>query len=161
MRTGHVSGEQGKIAGYRGSDGSTGFVGRDENNLYAGKDGNVYRRNEEGWQKYDGGDWSPVEKSIDRDAAKQRYEGRSSQLSSTDMQQARQQWEGRSSDRSNRSSSYDRSSTYNQLNRDYSNRYQGQRNYDRTQSWRSSGGYNRSSFSSGSFSRGSYGGRRR
>ncbi len=158
VRTGHASGEQGKIAGYRGSDGSSGFVGRDENNnLYAGKDGNVYKRDESGWQQYNGGDWNSVDNPIDRDQAKQKFESRSGDLSTTDRAQARQQAIG-SSDRSSRTSGYDRG-TYDQLNRDYSNRSQGQRNYDRTQSWNSSGGYNRGSYGGGSFSRGSYGGR--
>jgi hypothetical protein len=68
VRTAHYSDSRGTIAGYKTSEGTRGFVGRDENNLYAGRDGNVYRRDEEGWQKYDNGDWNEVQRPEGGDA---------------------------------------------------------------------------------------------
>jgi hypothetical protein len=47
----------------RGRGGETVRVGRDaDNNLYAGKDGNVYRKEaESGWSRYDDGGWKAAE----------------------------------------------------------------------------------------------------
>jgi hypothetical protein len=43
--------------------GESGFVAAGQDNMYAGKDGNVYRRDESGnWSKYDNGAWNGVQK---------------------------------------------------------------------------------------------------
>lgn len=43
------------------SGGNSGFATRRDGNIYAGRDGNVYRNTGDGWQKHDsGGGWSPV-----------------------------------------------------------------------------------------------------
>ncbi len=49
-------------AGVRGADGnSAGVVTTASGDIYAGSDGNVYRKADDGWQKYDSGAWSAVE----------------------------------------------------------------------------------------------------
>jgi hypothetical protein len=40
--------------------GERGFVGTKGGDMYAGRDGDVYRRNENGWQKYGDGGWNSV-----------------------------------------------------------------------------------------------------
>jgi len=74
VRGGYYSDSRGTIAGAEGSgggkilagsnnEGDRGFVGKSQNgDIYAGKDGNVYRKNEDGWQKYENGSWNGVEK---------------------------------------------------------------------------------------------------
>lgn len=48
----------------------TGHV-KTANNLYAGVDGNVYKRDANGnWSKWDSGGWQPVEKSVDKSGRK-------------------------------------------------------------------------------------------
>lgn len=72
VQTAHRSNANGSIAGGRTSaggaavggvgPGGSGFVARDQNNnVYAGKDGNVYKKDSSGnWQKYGNGGWSGV-----------------------------------------------------------------------------------------------------
>ena len=51
-------GDQGGMISRRGPDGS-GFVGTRGDNVYAGRDGNVYRRDANGnWQKWENGGWN-------------------------------------------------------------------------------------------------------
>jgi hypothetical protein len=51
----------GSATGIRGDQGS-GFVGQKGDDVYAGRDGNVYRKNEDGWQQWDKGQgWNDVE----------------------------------------------------------------------------------------------------
>ena len=76
-RAGHVTTDQGTVAHYRTSEGGSGTIisGKDgrggvvktgDDTVYAGKDGNVYKRNPDGgWSKYDDGNWTPVEGSAD------------------------------------------------------------------------------------------------
>lgn len=74
VRTGHVTTDQGTVTKYKTSEGGSGkFISgpegkagvvRTDNNLYAGKDGNVYKRDTNGnWSKYDDGNWNPVDKT--------------------------------------------------------------------------------------------------
>src|SRR6185503_20127311 len=52
-------GEQGGMINRRGQ----GFVGKQGDNVYAGRDGNAYRRDASGnWSKFDNGQWNPVQK---------------------------------------------------------------------------------------------------
>jgi hypothetical protein len=54
--------DEGAAISRKGQDGR-GFVGKGNDNVYAGKDGSVYRRNENGqWQKWDQGSWNQVER---------------------------------------------------------------------------------------------------
>src|SRR6202020_1481053 len=51
-------------AGVSGANGNSGFVAKDanNNNVYAGADGNVYKKDSSGnWSKYDDGNWTPVD----------------------------------------------------------------------------------------------------
>jgi hypothetical protein len=53
-------------AGFSGAGGNSGFVAKDanNNNVYAGADGNVYKKDSSGnWSKYDNGSWTPVDPS--------------------------------------------------------------------------------------------------
>jgi hypothetical protein len=51
----------GAAVGWNTSSGNRGFAGQTANSdLYAGRDGNVYRKTDNGWEKYDGGSWTPV-----------------------------------------------------------------------------------------------------
>ncbi len=53
-------------AGVSGANGNSGFVAKDanNNNVYAGVDGNVYKKDSSGnWSKYDNGGWTPVDPS--------------------------------------------------------------------------------------------------
>jgi hypothetical protein len=50
-------------AGFSGAGGNSGFVAKDanNNNVYAGADGNVYKKSPDGtWSKWDNGNWTPV-----------------------------------------------------------------------------------------------------
>jgi hypothetical protein len=62
VKSGHYRGQEGGGMRYRTSDGNSGFVGKKGDDLYAGKDGNVYRRSDSGWQSYDNGSWSNVDR---------------------------------------------------------------------------------------------------
>jgi len=51
-------------AGVSGKNGNSGFVAKDanNNNVYAGADGNVYKKDSDGnWSKWDNGSWDPVD----------------------------------------------------------------------------------------------------
>jgi len=51
-------------AGVSGANGNSGFVAKDanNNNVYAGADGNVYKKDSNGnWSKWDSGSWTPVD----------------------------------------------------------------------------------------------------
>ncbi len=61
-------------AGFSGANGNNGFVAKDanNNNVYAGADGNVYKKDSNGnWSKYDNGNWTPVDPSTGAAQAKQ------------------------------------------------------------------------------------------
>jgi hypothetical protein len=61
VKGGYASTGQGTVGGIRTSEG--GSVIKGQNNTYVGKDGNVYRKNESGWQKYENGAWSSADRS--------------------------------------------------------------------------------------------------
>jgi hypothetical protein len=70
LSTKSVRGEQGTLVGYETGAGEQGVIGRsDEGDFYAGKDGQVYKRDEDGWHQNDGGGgWNPVEVPDERAA---------------------------------------------------------------------------------------------
>ncbi len=118
-------------------------MGRDENNLYAGRDGNVYRRNEEGWQKYDeGGNWNPVEDAPSREELRKGLESKAAErgYSRSDLEaragDLRERGSGSASDRNQRRQ-YDRS-TLDQLNRDSMSRNRGSQRVDGYRDWQGS-----------------------
>lgn len=60
-------------AGVSGANGNSGFVAKDanNNNVYAGADGNVYKKDSNGdWSKWDDGSWTPVDPSTAEAQAK-------------------------------------------------------------------------------------------
>jgi hypothetical protein len=120
----------------RQTDQGTTRIGRTEGgDVYAGHDGNVYRKQGDSWQKYDDGGWSDVTRpeptQAQRDAAKQRATDAGAQArdrATTPSATTRQ------SDRS----------TIDQLNRDYQARSAGTQRTTDYGSYRSSGGSTRS-----------------
>ena len=69
--------EQGRITNIETDQGESATIARDANggDLYAARDGNVYRRSEDGWSQHDGTDWQSVE--IPPDQAQRLEQGRS------------------------------------------------------------------------------------
>jgi hypothetical protein len=63
--------DDGGIVSRNGPNGS-GFVAAGEEGVYAGRDGNVYRRGEDGWQKYENGAWGSVERPGAADGTRER-----------------------------------------------------------------------------------------
>jgi len=53
--------DQGTVGGIKTSEG--GSVIKGQNNTYVGKDGNVYRKSDSGWQKYENGSWTSPDRS--------------------------------------------------------------------------------------------------
>ena len=67
-RTEFETSEGGKGVSQRGDD-SNSFIGQSgSGDVYAGKDGNVYRRDESGWQQHGEDGWAPVEVPDERAA---------------------------------------------------------------------------------------------
>jgi hypothetical protein len=137
-------GEEAGMIRRKGPEGS-GFVGKGQDNLYAGKDGNVYRRDESGnWSKWENGGWNNAQKP-DR---------------VTPM--------ARDNKGGQRGSSIDRS-TLDGLQRDSAARSEGARRTKDYGNYRSKGGGNAGSYRGGGFSGGGFrgggfrggGGRRR
>lgn len=120
----------------RGSQGG-GVVGRTPGgDLYAGRDGNVYRRGDSGWERRDGGDWAPAERFGDRQGSRT--------ATGQGFDRARGAEAGRT-----RSFGTNRG-TLDQLNRDSASRSLGTQRTSQYGSWKSSG--------SSRSSRGSFGG---
>jgi hypothetical protein len=120
----------------RGEQGRAGVARTGEGDLYAGRDGNVYRRSDDGWQKREaGGEWNSVERSPERAAARA---------------DAAERVKGSGAADRARASGYDRS-TIDQLNRDRQGRTRGAQRSGQYGSWNRSAGARPS--------RGSYGGR--
>jgi len=136
-------GDQGTMISRRG-EGGRGFVGSNGENVYAGRDGNVYRRDQNGnWSKWDNGGWNSTNKP-DQSV-------RDSMLNDRAKQQERGQRDGARGDRTGQpsGSQMDRG-TRESLERDRAARREG------TQRSRDYGTYNRSSSPSRSSSAGSF-----
>jgi hypothetical protein len=113
----------------KGEDGS-GFIGKGQDNVYAGKDGNVYRRDDSGnWSKWENGGWNNVQKP---DKVKP----------ISDKARAKQM----------------DSSTFDKLQSDSARRAEGSRRTKDYSSYKSKGGGNAGSYRGGGFSRGGFGG---
>ena len=148
-------GDQGGMISRRGPDGRS-FVGSKGENVYAGRDGNVYRRDGSGnWSKWENGSWNSPARPEQRDSA------RDSMLSDRGRQNERaERARGeRAGQSSSRPSNMDRG-TLNSLERDRASRNMGSQrsrdygNYSRSRSSGSVGGYR----GGGGFSRGGGGG---
>ena len=145
-------GDQGGMISRRGPNGG-GFVGQKGDNVYAGRDGTVYRRDANGnWSKWDNGNWNSPNRPEQRNSS-----GRDSMLNDRARAEERSRGGDRGGDRS----------TVNSLERDRAARSSGsQRTRDTGSYNRSRGGnagsYSRSSGASrgggGGFSRGGGGG---
>jgi hypothetical protein len=134
-RTARYSDSRGSVGGARTSRGGAALrargdqggatIGRTgQGDLYAGRDGNVYRRSGDGWQQRDaGGDWKSVEASPERQAV--RADAAERVRSSGAAERAR-------------ASGIDRS-TLDQLNRDRSGRTRGAQRSGQYGNWNRSG----------------------
>ncbi len=58
-------------AGVNTARGQTGAVQTSSGDVYAGRDGNVYRHTDSGWQSYDNGSWQTVQKPTNPNTAQQ------------------------------------------------------------------------------------------
>jgi hypothetical protein len=132
-------GDEGGMITRRGDDGR-GFVGKRGDNVYAGKDGSVYRRDQNGnWNKWDNGSWNPVQKP---------GEGNNSVRDNFLNDKAKQR------ERMD-------SSTYRNLERDRASRAEGSQRTRDQSTYRNRGGGNAGSYrTSPSMNRGSFGGGR-
>jgi hypothetical protein len=165
-------GEQGSVTGIQGSGGGEGISVKGEDgrttigqsgsgDLYAGHNGNVYKRTEDGWQQYENGGWQAVE-TPERPQANPRGEGARGTQQPADYSRqlesarARPGATGYDAQGGFAGGGYAGSRDFGQLDRDYGARqranaqYQQRRNFDR-------GGFSRGGFSGGGFG----GGRRR
>ncbi|HEX6044305.1 MAG TPA: hypothetical protein VFZ22_07435 [Pyrinomonadaceae bacterium] len=130
-------GDQGGMISRRGQDGG-GFVGKGGENVYAGRDGNVYRRDGSGnWSKWDNGSWNQVERP---------NRGNDSVRDSMLKDSAR-----------SRDRQIDRS-TYQNLERDRASRNTGAQRTRDLGTYNNRGGGNAGSYRGGGFSRSSGGG---
>jgi len=124
-RTARYSGSGGTVAGVRTSRGTAGVLAWAEGGgLYAGRDGNVYRRSGASWERYENGSWA----GMDRAGA-----GRPS----TPVRGASP---GAVSGRRSAASRRIDPSTLGQLDRDLRSRADGARSHERFRSWSSGGG---------------------
>jgi hypothetical protein len=159
---GSVTGIQGSGGGQgisvKGEDGRTTIGQSGSGDLYAGHNGNVYKKTDDGWQHYENGGWQPAE-SPNRPEASPRGEGGGARPSQQPADYSRQLESARSREAA---TGFDRqggfggsysSRDYGQLNRDYSARQRGNSQYRQRSSFQR-GGYSRGGFRGG-------GGRRR
>ncbi len=97
--------------------------------LYAGHDGNVYKKTEDGWQNYKGGDWQPVDVP---DPSRERPSSTSQRPAAPSPSTSREM------------SAYGGQRTqqpdYNNLNRDYGARQQGSRQFQQRSAGMARGG---------------------
>jgi hypothetical protein len=146
VRTGHYTDSRGTVAGFETSQGGRGVgVQTDEgragvakganDNLYAGKDGNVYKKSDSGWSTYDDGSWSQIESPGTAAERQAQAQGRASERRS-DASAAGSDW-------SERASSFERGANQrdvvNQLDREARARAQGAERGRRNSAGRSGG----------------------
>lgn len=108
-RTASYRGQEGGAMRYRTSNGNSGTIGYHGDDLYAGRDGNVYRRTDSGWQNYDNGNWNDV----NRDNVQNANRGSNVNANRDSIQSLDRQATQRSNGtaRTNSNSSYQRSRT--------------------------------------------------
>lgn len=138
-------GDDGAMIRRRG-EGGTGGIGVRGDNVYAGRDGNVYRRDQNGnWSKWDNGSWNQVQRP---DRATQREDMLNDQAREQLRQSERNQARGERTGQSKRSQMDN--STYRGLERDRAARTEGSR---RTSDF---GSYSRSRSGGGSYRSGGF-----
>ena len=144
VATARYKNDQGQVRKFTGSEGKTGFIGYDQNNLYAGKDGNAYRRNADGWQKYENGNWNNTDKPVQLDPSKQ-YSDQIKQRRSEGTSINKGQLDNRRSGRPPKSAG----SISQQLNSDHLARQHGQSRLNKSRSWQNRGQTNRGGLNRG------------
>jgi len=104
-RGGYRSNERGTVAGAETSEGGkivtgegergSGFVGKTSGgDVYAGKDGNAYRKTDDGWQKYENGSWTNPDRQRSTTTTRQAQPtAQKSTQSNSNWSQTRQQLE--------------------------------------------------------------------
>src|SRR6185437_10840072 len=148
--------DQGGVISRRG-EGGRGFVGSNGENVYAGRDGNVYRRDQNGnWSKWDNGKWNSAQRPEQHNSV------RDSMLNDRARQQERQSLrDSASGERAGQAAPRNQMdpSTLGGLERDRAARREGaQRTRDYGSYSRGSSGSRAGSSRSGGFSRGGGGG---
>ena len=145
LSTQSYRGSEGSAVRYETGSGQTGgFARSSEGDLYAGRNGDVYKRDEDGWhQRGDDGSWNPVEPSEDRAAradqarsnASERRSGRENRDTSalSERRQSADRWSNRTYDTSRNRGSYDYSRR-SQLDRSYNARTNGNSRYNQRRS---------------------------
>ena len=130
--------DNGGVISRRGQDGG-GFVGRGGDNVYAGRDGNVYRRDGSGsWDKWSNGSWNNVQRPGN---AQPRGDRSNPGQGGASLRESFKQSGARASQ-------MDRS-TFGNLERDSSARSEGAQRTRDSSSYRNRGGGNAGSFRSG------------
>jgi hypothetical protein len=135
-----ISGSEGGKAVTKTNDGNRTTVAQSgSGDIYAGHNGNVYKKTDSGWQHYDGGNWNDVNTperpnngaGVDNGPADY----------SKQLDAARQQAQQRDTAAMNRSSGgFNSSRDMSQLNRDYSARQRGNQQFQQRRSMGSMGG---------------------
>ncbi|HKR60288.1 MAG TPA: hypothetical protein VJS64_11190 [Pyrinomonadaceae bacterium] len=147
-------GEEGGMINRRGE----GFIGKQGDNVYAGRDGNAYRRDGSGnWSKWENGGWNQVQgpDSVNplRDSM-MNEQGRQSERRERNSAAQRDAARGdRASQSASRPSQMDRS-TFNNLNRDMGARREGAQRTRDSRTYSNRGGGNAGSYRGGGMSRG-------
>src|SRR5438552_5981433 len=138
---------------------SQGFIGKQGDNVYAGRDGNAYRRDQNGnWSKWDNGNWNSVQRPNGAPSTRDQFlseEGRQREQRQQTERRDRSSASGeRASQSLNRAGQMD-SATFKNLERDRAGRNEG------AQRTRDQGAYRSgSSSSAGSYRGGGFGGGR-
>jgi len=145
LSTQSYRGSEGSAVRYESGSGQTGgFARSSEGDLYAGRDGEVYKRDDSGWhQRGDDGGWNSVDVSEDRaaraDQARSDVSERRSSFENRDTsglserRQSSDAWSNRSYDTSRNRGSYD-TSRNRQLDRSYNARSNGNDRYNQRRS---------------------------
>ncbi len=143
LSTQSYRGDGGSAVRYETGSGQTGgFARSSEGDLYAGRDGEVYKRDENGWQQRgDDGSWNPVEPSEDRAArteqarsnAAERRSGLGDTSGLSERRQSTDAWSNRSYDTARNRGSYD-TNRRSQLDRSYNARTNGNSRYNQRRS---------------------------
>jgi len=130
LETRSARNEQGTvIAGQTGS-GQQGAIGRSaEGDFYAGKDGSVYRRDDEGWHQNTGDGWNPVEVPDERAQQFDQARGQASERRS-ELSEQRGDGSGQRGDFSDRDRSFDTRDTAARADRRQSSDRWSDRSYD-------------------------------
>ncbi len=145
LSTQSYRGSEGSAVGYETGSGQTGgFARSSEGDLYAGRDGEVYKRDDGGWQQRgDDGSWNPVEPSEDRAARTEQARSNTSERrsgmegrdtsGSSQRRQSTDAWSNRTYDTARSRGSYD-SQRRSQLDRSYNSRTNGNSRYNQRRS---------------------------